>query len=176
MVIYVAPLEKKMVLPMHKQLLSLIALLITGTQSLAAEPPIKIGALFALSGWAAIGGRSELNATTMAIDEINAAGGVLGRPIELVVEDNRSDLRATVSAVIKLKNIDSVPVIFGPNWAEFADVAAPVFESSKVIMLTALSQDADKEKAENLGVDDYLVKSQVVIADVIERIKQRLDS
>ena len=52
----------------------------------------------------------------------------------------------------------------------------PETANVKVIMLTALSQDADKEKAENLGVDDYLVKSQVVIADVIERIKQRVGS
>lgn len=44
----------------------------------------------------------------------------------------------------------------------------------KVIMLTALSQDSDKARAEGLGVDDYLVKSQVVIADVIERIKHHL--
>ncbi len=44
----------------------------------------------------------------------------------------------------------------------------------KVIMLTALSQDSDKERAESLGVDDYLVKSQVVIADVVDRIKQNL--
>jgi len=44
----------------------------------------------------------------------------------------------------------------------------------KIIMLTALSQDSDRERAESLGVDDYLVKSQVVIADVIERIKHHL--
>lgn len=44
----------------------------------------------------------------------------------------------------------------------------------KVIMLTALSQDADKERAQALGVDDYLVKSQVVIADVVDRIKEHL--
>ncbi len=44
----------------------------------------------------------------------------------------------------------------------------------KIIMLTALSQDADKQRAEALGVDDYLVKSQVVISDVIARIKHHL--
>lgn len=44
----------------------------------------------------------------------------------------------------------------------------------KVIMLTALSQDSDKQRAEALGVNDYLVKSQVVIADVVERIKYHL--
>ncbi len=44
----------------------------------------------------------------------------------------------------------------------------------KVIMLTALSQESDKERASKLGADDYLVKSQVVIADVIDRINHHL--
>ncbi len=46
----------------------------------------------------------------------------------------------------------------------------------KVIMLTALSQDKDKAKAKELGADDFLVKSQVVIADVIERVKHHLSA
>lgn len=46
----------------------------------------------------------------------------------------------------------------------------------KIVMLTALSQDSDKERAKSLGADDYLVKSQVVIADVVERIKHHLVS
>ena len=44
----------------------------------------------------------------------------------------------------------------------------------RVIMLTALSQPKDKERAEALGVDDYLVKSQVVIGDVVERVRHHL--
>ena len=44
----------------------------------------------------------------------------------------------------------------------------------KIVMLTALSQPKDKERAENLGVDDYMVKSQVVIGDVVERVKFHL--
>lgn len=50
----------------------------------------------------------------------------------------------------------------------------PETTNVKVIMLTALSQDTDKERADKLGVDEYLVKSQVVIADVVERIKKHL--
>lgn len=46
----------------------------------------------------------------------------------------------------------------------------------KVIMLTALSQEADRQRAQSLGVDEYLVKSQVVIADVVDRIKYHLKS
>lgn len=44
----------------------------------------------------------------------------------------------------------------------------------KIIVLTALSQESDKKRAEELGADDYLVKSQVVITDVIARIKHHL--
>jgi DNA-binding response OmpR family regulator len=50
----------------------------------------------------------------------------------------------------------------------------PALANVKIIMLTALSQAADKDKAQSLGVDDYLVKSQVVIADVVARIKHHL--
>jgi len=50
----------------------------------------------------------------------------------------------------------------------------PETANIKVIMLTALSQESDRQKAEQLGADDYLVKSQVVIADVIEKIKHHL--
>lgn len=50
----------------------------------------------------------------------------------------------------------------------------PETANMKIIMLTALSQDSDRERATSLGVDDYLVKSQVVIADVVDRIKHHL--
>jgi DNA-binding response OmpR family regulator len=52
----------------------------------------------------------------------------------------------------------------------------PETASVKIIMLTALSQDSDRERAQSLGVDEYLVKSQVVIADVVDRIKHHLTS
>ena len=50
----------------------------------------------------------------------------------------------------------------------------PETANLKVVMLTALSQEADRKRAEALGVDDYLVKSQVVITDVIARLKHHL--
>lgn len=50
----------------------------------------------------------------------------------------------------------------------------PETANLRIIMLTALSQDADRKRAQDLGVDDYLVKSQVVITDVIDRIKHHL--
>ena len=50
----------------------------------------------------------------------------------------------------------------------------PETTNVKIIMLTALSQEYDRKKAEEMGVDDYIVKSQVVIADVIDRINKHL--
>ncbi len=50
----------------------------------------------------------------------------------------------------------------------------PETTNIKIVMLTALSQPKDKERAEGLGVDEYLVKSQVVIGDVVARVKYHL--
>jgi len=50
----------------------------------------------------------------------------------------------------------------------------PETTNMRVILLTALSQAKDKERAEELGADDYLVKSQVVISDVVARIRHHL--
>lgn len=50
----------------------------------------------------------------------------------------------------------------------------PETTETKVIMLTALGQDSDKAKAMQMGANDYLVKSQVVVADVVDTIKQHL--
>lgn len=50
----------------------------------------------------------------------------------------------------------------------------PETTNIRVVMLTALSQPKDKQRAETLGVDDYLVKSQVVIGDVVDRVKHHL--
>lgn len=50
----------------------------------------------------------------------------------------------------------------------------PVTQKTKVMMVTARASDEDRKKAEELKVDDYLVKSQVIISDLVERIKQHL--
>ena len=50
----------------------------------------------------------------------------------------------------------------------------PETANIKIIMVTARGQDADRQRADKLGADDYLVKSQVIIADLVERIKHHL--
>jgi len=76
----------------------------------------------------------------------------------------KPDLILLDAMMPKISGFDVLDIL--RNTPETADV--------RVIMLTALSQPKDKERAEALGVNDYLVKSQVVIGDVIERVKYHL--
>lgn len=80
--------------------------------------------------------------------------------------DFRPDLILLDAMMPKISGFDVLDIL--RNTPETANI--------KVIMLTALSQPKDKDRAEQLGVDDYLVKSQVVIGDVIERVRYHLDA
>ena len=90
---------------MNRFLTILLAALIS-VSSHAAEPekdPVRIGALFPLSGWAAMGGKTEFGAVQLAVEEINRSGGISGRKVELVLEDNRSLFKDTATAFAKLE-------------------------------------------------------------------------
>ncbi|MDK2899148.1 MAG: two-component system, OmpR family, phosphate regulon response regulator PhoB [Patescibacteria group bacterium] len=78
--------------------------------------------------------------------------------------DFKPDLILLDAMMPKISGFDVLDIL--RNTPETANI--------KIIMLTALSQPKDKERAESLGVDDYLVKSQVVIGDVVERVKYHL--
>lgn len=100
------------------------------------KPPIKLGAIFSLSGFGAHGGVGEMRAAQLAVEQLNAAGGVGGRKIQLMIEDNQSDLKASVSAFNKLVQVDDIVGLVGPNWSEFSEVVAPLAERAKVPMIT----------------------------------------
>lgn len=78
--------------------------------------------------------------------------------------DVKPDLILLDAMMPKISGFDVLDIL--RNTPETADI--------KIIMLTALSQPKDKERAETLGVNDYLVKSQVVISDVVERVRYHL--
>lgn len=82
----------------------------------AAEPSgeaVKFGFLNGLSGDYSPWGQPSLVGAEVAIDEINAAGGVLGRPVELVVEDNKSTVEGAVSGYTILSDVESVDALGG---------------------------------------------------------------
>jgi ABC-type branched-subunit amino acid transport system substrate-binding protein len=102
-----------------------------------AQDTYKIGAAFALSGSIAVYGEGFKKAVDLAVEEINAAGGVKGKKIEIVYEDNKSTPKDCVTAVRKLITVDKVPVIFGPAGSSNFMAAAPVAQESKVVMMSA---------------------------------------
>ena len=94
---------------------ALVALLPMGIAPAFAQSkePIKIGLIQPLSGPIAAAGSYITNAAKIAVERINAKGGVLGRPLELVIEDNKSDPAETRNAAEKLIVSDKVPIIIG---------------------------------------------------------------
>ncbi|MEI8338590.1 MAG: response regulator [bacterium] len=108
---------------------------------------------------------------TVYVDRLEAEGFEVKR-----VENGEDALAAAESFQPDLVLLDvMMPEI---NGFDVLDILrnTPKTANLKVIMLTALSQESDKERAMSLGVDDYLVKSQIVIADVIDRIRHTINS
>ena len=90
---------------------------------------IKVGILHSLSGTMAISETSVRDAEILAIEEINAAGGVLGKQIEYVVEDGASDNATFTEKATKLLESDQVATVFGCWTSASRKAVIPVFES-----------------------------------------------
>ncbi len=103
--------------------------------------------------------RSRLEFEGFDVREVHNGEDALSATVEY-----RPDLILLDAMMPKISGFDVLDIL--RNTPETANV--------RIIMLTALSQPKDKERAESLGVDDYLVKSQVVISDVVSRIKYHL--
>ena len=103
--------------------------------------------------------RSRLELEGFEINEVNNGEDALSAAISF-----KPDLILLDAMMPKISGFDVLDIL--RNTPETTNI--------RVIMLTALSQPKDKERAEQLGVDDYLVKSQVVIGDVVARVKHHL--
>ncbi len=104
--------------------------------------------------------RSRLELEGFELYEVND-----GEQALQAAKEFRPDLILLDAMMPKISGFDVLDIL--RNTPETTDI--------KVIMLTALSQSKDKERAESLGVNDYLVKSQVVIGDVVDRVKHHLE-
>ncbi len=107
--------------------------------SLFAQEPIKIGQFASLTGKEASLGQSSNNGTVMAIDDLNAAGGVLGRPLLLVTEDTQSKPGETATVVKKLISRDKVVALLGEVASSRSLEAAPIAQAAKVPMISPAS-------------------------------------
>ncbi|MBC7962860.1 MAG: ABC transporter substrate-binding protein [Steroidobacteraceae bacterium] len=101
-----------------------------------AAAPIKIGALFAVTGPAAFLGEPERNTAKMVVDEINRAGGIKGRKLELVSYDTAGDATKAVQLATKLIKDDKVVAIIGPSTTGETMAVIPVAEKEQVPLIS----------------------------------------
>lgn len=98
----------------------------------ASEDAIKVGASFELTGNVANYGKAILSGVKMAVDEVNAAGGVNGKKIALVESDNKSEPSESGNSVTKLITQDRVVAVLGPATSGCVAASTPITEASKV--------------------------------------------
>jgi branched-chain amino acid transport system substrate-binding protein len=79
----------------------------------APAEPIKIGASLPMTGSFAINGEKHRDGYQLCVDLINESGGLLGRPVELIVSDNQSDVETAMAQTERFLNVDNVDLIFG---------------------------------------------------------------
>jgi branched-chain amino acid transport system substrate-binding protein len=126
----------------HSKLLTSIAaaaLLSTGLATQAFAQTIKIGVNEPLTGPFAASGTYVVNGAKIAADEINAKGGLLGKKIELVIEDNKSNPTEAAAVAEKLITADKVPVIMGAWGSSLTLAVMPKLMEYKVPMVVETS-------------------------------------
>jgi len=101
----------------------------------AAEKPIRIGFSMALSGGLGSAGKAALLSLQICAEDINAKGGVLGRPVELVYYDDRSDPVEASNIYTKLIKVDKVDFVLGPYATAPIAAALPVAMENKMVFV-----------------------------------------
>jgi branched-chain amino acid transport system substrate-binding protein len=161
--------------------LALLACVALAAPASAQQDPIKIGVIQPLSGPVAASGNYIRMGAEIARDWINARGGVLGRPLQLLVEDNKSDPKEAATAAEKLIVRDKVPVIVGAWGSSMTLAAMPKLEEYGVPMVVETSSAATITKRGNpwvfrisppsemeaLGLEKYLKDFGIKQADFL---------
>lgn len=111
-------------------------MLLKGDKPAPVDGPVKVGVILPLTGDAAQYGEPFRNVEQIAAGEINAAGGVNGSQIELIIEDGKCDGAAAANAAQKLINVDHVQVIIGGFCSSESLSVVPIAEAAKVAMIS----------------------------------------
>jgi branched-chain amino acid transport system substrate-binding protein/urea transport system substrate-binding protein len=110
----------------------------------SAAEPIKIGAVLPFSGGVELYGQQAKLGLDLAVKDINAAGGILGRPLQVIYQDNKTDPAVAEDATRKLIERDGVLAVVGPITSRNLDAMAPVVESMKTPLLYATNYEGGK--------------------------------
>jgi len=119
----------------------LLLMVLPGVQvSFGAAEPLTIGAAAPLTGPRALLGRNYRQGVDLAVEEINESGGVLGRPLRVVFEDDQGDNPlAAINAVSRLMNVHKVPLMLGPHYSVAQLATQKTYCQAKVISITGAS-------------------------------------
>lgn len=109
--------------------------------------PVRVGAIIPLTGPFAAYGEPLRDGVLLAVDEINSKGGVGGRQLELLMEDDAGDPKASVNAFTKLATVSKVPIIIGPLSSGASMATAALAERYRVVQLSTLAGTIDLSKA-----------------------------
>ncbi|OZI46351.1 ABC transporter substrate-binding protein [Bordetella genomosp. 5] len=142
--------------------LGLALLTAFGTLGTAHAADIKLGVAEALSGGAAQYGVSIRNGFQLAAEEINAAGGVNGNKLTLVIEDEQGKKEEAINVFKKLIFQDKVLMVFGPTLSNSAQAADPVAQAAKTVAF-GTSNTADGITS----IGNYVFRNSVTEADVL---------
>ncbi len=115
---------------------------------------VRIGVFMSMTGDTANFGISSTNGIKMAADEANAAGGINGKQIELLIQDDRSDSSEAATIVTKFVTQDSVHAILGEVASSRSIAAAPIAQNAKIPMLTPSSTNPEVTRK-----GDYIFRS-----------------
>jgi branched-chain amino acid transport system substrate-binding protein len=127
----------------------------------AAKPDIKVGVVISLTGVANVYGPTQRNGVELARDRINAAGGVNGAKIVLVIDDDQSTTDGGVTAFRKQTNQDRVVAILGPTLSNTAVAAHPVAQSAQTPVI-AISNTGDGIVGKcDYGPCDYIFRASL---------------
>jgi branched-chain amino acid transport system substrate-binding protein len=116
-----------------------------------AQDAIKIGLLAPLTGQAAADGLSVHNAVKLAVEKVNAEGGVLGKKVELITYDDRADGKEAVALARKLIEQDKVVAVVGGSYSTPSRAMAPIFQEEKIPAVYAYAVHPDVTKAGNFN-------------------------
>jgi branched-chain amino acid transport system substrate-binding protein len=121
-----------------KKALVVVTLLMLGfSPSLGScKEPYKIGGIFSVTGPASFLGDPEKKSLEMAVDQINAKGGIDGHPVEAVIYDTEGDPTKTVMAVNKLISKDDVIAILGPSTTPSSLAVIPIVEKKELPLIS----------------------------------------
>ncbi len=120
------------------------------------DEPYRIGVMESVTGPGETYGNVAVQAKQMAVDEINAAGGVNGRMIELIVEDEKCNAQDAITAYRKLTDVDGVKIILGTSCSGAMLGAAPLAEGEGVVMFSGLATNPDIANA-----GDYIFRTSM---------------